>query len=340
MTTRALVTGASGQIGSELVPLLKERYGRDNVYPTAFPPQTLKGLRWHAEVLDVTDYQSVADAIKRNDINTVFHLGGILSANGEKDPQLAWQVNIGGLKNVLDASRVLGVSRVFWPSSIAVYGPDAKRTATPQSSPLNPTTMYGVTKVAGELLCSYYFQKYGLDVRCLRYPGIISSETPPGGGTTDYAVAMFYAAVAGETYVCFVSPQTTLPMMYMADALNACLLLMGATPESVRRHSGYNLAAVSFSAGDLAGAITRRVPGFRVEYAPDSRQKIADTWPVSIDDSEARKDWGWKHEYGLVKMVDEMLTRLGSHGDPDRKTVKPRPSSLGASDDAQPNLLP
>jgi nucleoside-diphosphate-sugar epimerase len=319
LKTRVLVTGASGQIGSELVPLLKEKYGDDHVFPTVFPPETARNLPWHADVLDAADMAALTSALKQAGINTVYHLGGILSAHGEQDPQLAWKVNVQGLKNVLDASRALGVSKVFWPSSIAVFGPDARKTMTPQGSALNPTTIYGLTKVTGELLCSYYFLKYGLDARCLRYPGIVSSETLPGGGTTDYAVGMFYAAVRREPYTCFVSRETVLPMMYMPDALRASVVLMEADPSNVPRHSGYNLAAISFSAGELADSIRRRVPGFTVSYSPDSRQKIADSWPQSIDDSEARRDWGWKHEFSLEKMVDDMLARLRARLAPPQK---------------------
>ncbi|HME18615.1 MAG TPA: NAD-dependent epimerase/dehydratase family protein [Nitrososphaerales archaeon] len=319
MKTRVLVTGASGQIGSELVPLLKKRYGDQQVLPTVFPPETARNLPWHADVLDAVDMSALTKALKEGEVDTVYHLGGILSAHGEQDPQLAWQVNVQGLKNVLDASRALGVSRVFWPSSIAVFGPDATKSLTPQSSALNPTTIYGLTKVTGELLCNYYFLKYGLDVRCLRYPGIVSSETLPGGGTTDYAVGMFYAAVKGEAYSCFVSRETVLPMMYMPDALRASVALMESDQKRVPRHAGYNLAAISFSAGELADQIGKRVPGFRVSYSPDSRQKIADSWPSSIDDSEARRDWGWKHEFDLDKMVDDMLLRLRAKLVPQQK---------------------
>lgn len=266
------------------------------------------------------DRSALERVIKKHSIDTVYHLGAVLSAVGEADPQLAWNVNMQGLKNVLDASVASEVSRVFWPSSIAVFGPDSPRTNAPQGAPLNPATMYGVTKVAGELLCAYYFLKYGLDTRCIRYPGLISSKTPPGGGTTDYAVAIFYSALRGETYSCFVRENTVLPMMYMPDALKGAVLLMEAEPSAVRRHAGYNLAAISFSAGELAAEIKKRLPSFRCVYSPDERQKIADSWPMSIDDREARTEWGWSHDYDLERLTDDMLLQLRSRIRPSQKS--------------------
>jgi nucleoside-diphosphate-sugar epimerase len=217
---------------------------------------------------------------------------------------------MGGLKNVLDASVRHGVRRVFWPSSIGVFGPDAPKVGAPQDTALNPTTMYGVTKVSGELLCEYYFLKHALDVRSVRYPGLISSEAKPGGGTTDYAVEIFYSALQSGRYTCFLSEGTVLPMMYMPDALHAAIELMEAASERVKLHRGYNISAMSFSAGELAAAIRKHLPDFRVAYSPDSRQAIADSWPRSIDDSVARKDWGWKEEHDLPSMVTDMLARL------------------------------
>jgi len=264
------------------------------------------------EVVDITDRSAVERAIKEQSVDTVYNMGGVLSAIGEKNPQLAWEVNLQGLKNVLDACVASGVSRVFWPSSIAVFGPDTPRVMAPQNAPLKPSTMYGVTKVAGELLCNYYFLKFGLDTRCLRYPGLVSSKTPPGGGTTDYATEIFYAALTGEPYSCFVREDTTLPMMYMPDALRATVQIMEADPARVAKHMGYNLAAVSFSAGELAAEIRRHIPDFICTYSPDSRQKIADSWPISIADGEARRDWGWSHEYGLSRMTEDMIAELGA----------------------------
>jgi len=249
------------------------------------------------------------EAVITHRIEVIYHLAAILSARGEKDPQLTWRVNTEGLYNVLEVAREHGVTRIFWPSSIAVFGPKTPKDTAPQDTVLSPTTMYGVTKVAGELLCDYYHRRYGMDIRCLRFPGIISAETLPGGGTTDYAVEMFYAAVRGETYRCFVRPDTVLPMLYMPDCLNAILGIMEAESAKLR-HRVYNIGGVSFSAAELAAEIERHIPGFRVEYAPDFRQEIADSWPRSMDDTPAREDWGWSPVYDLPRMVEDMLRRL------------------------------
>ncbi len=311
MPPKVLVTGSAGQIGAELVPHLRSLYGKDNVVAAVHRSPGSPSLKDGPLVsLDTGDRDEVAGVVKEFKVDTVYHLAALLSAVGEKDPELAWTVNIDGLRNVLEASRAHGVSKVFWPSSIGAFGPDAPRTSAPQNAPLNPTTIYGVTKVAGELLCNYYFVKYGLDTRILRYPGLISNVAPPGGGTTDYAVEIFYAALQKGSYTCFLREDTVLPMMYMPDALKATVLLMEADKARARRHLGYNLAAISFSAGEIAKEIQRRVRGFSVSYSPDSRQKIADSWPMSIDDSEARRDWGWRHDYDLPRMVDDMLSKL------------------------------
>jgi nucleoside-diphosphate-sugar epimerase len=308
---RVLVTGSAGQIGAELVPHLRSFYGKDNVIAAIHKAPGGSWLRDGPVVnLDTGDAEAVAGAIKEFKVDTVYHLAAVLSATGEKDPTLAWQVNMDGLRHVLEGAKVNGVGKVFWPSSIGAFGPDALRTNAPQNSPLNPTTMYGVTKVAGELLCNYYFVKYGLDVRILRYPGLISNVALPGGGTTDYAVEIFYAAIQKASYVCFLREDTVLPMMYMPDALKATVMIMEAEPKNVPRHLGYNLAAMSFSAGELAEEIQKHIPGFKVSYSPDHRQKFADSWPMSIDDSEARRDWGWKYDYDLQRMVADMLAKL------------------------------
>ncbi len=312
MATRILVTGAAGQIGAELVPYLRSTYGNENVVAGLHTASGNPNLRdGPVEILDISDASALTHVVKRYDMDTIYHLAALLSATGEKNPQLAWQVNMDGLRNILEVARTNTLAMLFWPSSIAVFGPDAPRRGAPQNAPLNPTTMYGVTKVAGELLCNYYFLKYGLDVRCLRYPGLISSEAQPGGGTTDYAVEIFYKALTERSYNCFLREDTVLPMMYMPDALKATVMLMQADAKRVPRHMGYNLAAISFSAGEIAKEISKHVPGLTVSYSPDSRQKIADSWPMSIDDSEARKDWSWKHEYDLAKMTSDMISRLG-----------------------------
>lgn len=309
--TRILVTGATGQIGSELTLVLREMYGGENVIAAGHKKSPNPRLVETGPfiTLDVTSRDQLEKTVREYAITEIYHLAAILSASGEQNPDLAWRVNMEGLYNVLEVARNSGIQKIFWPSSIAVFGPKTPRENTPQDTILSPTTMYGITKVAGELLCEYYHRRYGLDIRGLRFPGIISSETPPGGGTTDYAVEIFYAAVRGEPYTCFVRPDTVLPMMYMPDCLKATLALMQADPACLR-YRIYNVAALSFSAEELAREIQKRIPGFRVEYKPDFRQGIADSWPRTIDDSPAREDWGWRPDYDLPKMVDAMLSAL------------------------------
>jgi nucleoside-diphosphate-sugar epimerase len=262
------------------------------------------------ETLDVRDRPRLEEIVRDLRIDTIYHLAAILSATGEANPQLAWDVNIAGLVNVLEVSRSGGVGRVFCPSSIAVFGPETPRRPAPQETVLRPSTMYGLTKVTGELLGDYYVQRYGLDVRGLRYPGIVSSETPPGGGTTDYAVDIFYQALRVGRYTCFVRPDTVLPMMYMPDCVQATLNLMHADPSRLSRHCDYNVAGMSFSAADLAAEIARHMPGFVCAYEPDFRQAIADSWPQSIDDSAACRDWDWRPSFDLASMTEDMIRRL------------------------------
>ena len=328
MSPRILVTGAAGQIGSELVVALRKRYGADGVLATdkaVTRGQVEPGV---LEQLDVMHLSSVERALRTHRVDTVYHLAAILSAVGEANPDLAWDINMGGLKNILDASVRHGVQRVFWPSSIGVFGPDAPKVRAPQDTPLNPTTMYGVTKVAGELLAEYYFYKHGLDVRSVRYPGLISSEAKPGGGTTDYAVEIFYSAIQTGSYNCFLREDTVLPMMYMPDALRAAIDIMEADSRKVKLHRGYNLAAFSFSAGELAAEIAKYVPGFRATFSPDSRQAIADSWPRSVDDSPARRDWGWKEGYGMPGMVIDMLAKLRRRHSAGEKTFNSTAGSV------------
>ncbi len=308
---RVLVTGACGQIGSELTPALRERYGAGNVVASdiADPPPSLRD-GGPFEYLDVTQREAIEEVVQRYRIDAIYHMAAILSAKGEKDPHLAWRVNIGGLRNVLEVARTRDIVRVFCPSSIAVFGPETPKENTPQETVIRPTTMYGITKLAGELLGNYYFRRYGLDVRGLRYPGIISAETLPGGGTTDYAVEIFYAALREKRYTCFVREDTVLPMMYMPDCIRATLMLMDADLSRLRYHADYNLSGLSFSAGELAAEIQKHVPDFVCEFQPDFRQRIADSWPRTIDDTPAREDWGWRPAYDLAAMVEDMLRKL------------------------------
>lgn len=304
---KILVTGAFGQIGSELVPALQDKYGIDNVIALGHHnvPADFKGI---VEKAEITDKARMEEIVKKYEIDTVFHLVSLLSAKGEVDPSVTWDINMNGLKHILDFA-VEYKLKVFWPSSIAAFGPTTPRVNTPQRTVLEPTTMYGVTKVAGELLCQYYFRKFGVDVRSVRYPGIISWKTPPGGGTTDYAVAIFYDGLQKGSYECFVQAETTLPMMYMDDAVKATIQIMEAPAEKLTVRTSYNLAAISFTAAELAEEINKHIK-VDVTYNPDHRQQIADSWPQSIDDSVARTDWGWQHEFDLPKMTEEMISQL------------------------------
>ncbi len=309
---KILVTGACGQIGSELVIELRQKYGGDNVVAAGHktePGETLLNSG-PFEFIDTTDRKTIEAVVKRYGIDTIYHMVTILSAVGEKNPQLCWNTNLNGLYNILEIAREHKLLRVFCPSSIAVFGPKTPRDSTPQETILCPETMYGVTKVSGELLGDYYFKRFGVDVRGVRYPGIISSGTLPGGGTTDYAVAIFYEAIKQKKYTCFVREDTVLPMMYMPDCIRAAIDLMEADLSKLKHHSNYNLAAMSFSAGELAASIRKHIPEFTCEYQPDFRQEIADSWPRSIDDSAAREEWGWKPDYDLSMLVKDMLEKL------------------------------
>jgi threonine 3-dehydrogenase len=308
--TKILVTGAGGQIGSELVPALRARYGAANVVASDVRADAASRLGGPFEAFDVTDRRAFEAVLDKYGVDAVFHLAALLSATGEKNPRRCWDVNIGGLCHVLELGRERDLARVVYPSSIAAFGPETPRDRAPQDTVLKPRTIYGITKVAGELLGDYYFYKYGLDCRGLRYPGIISAEAPPGGGTTDYAVEIFYAAVKGEPFTCFVREDTTLPMMYMPDCLKSVLTLAEADVARLRHHCDFNVTAMSFSAGELAAAIRKHVPDLKVEYKPDFRQEIADSWPRSVDDTAAREEWGWQPDYGLDAMVKDMLRKL------------------------------
>jgi nucleoside-diphosphate-sugar epimerase len=311
MKDSIFVIGARGQIGSELVPALRRQYGAFRVVAADRMPAENGPLKAGPyEQLDVLDRAALGALIERYDINQVYHLAATLSATGERNPQSAWDLNMQGLLNVLDIAREKKHIRVFWPSSIAVFGPGVPMVDCPQDAAHHPTTAYGISKSAGEHWCRYYYEKYGVDTRSLRYPGLISWRTPPGGGTTDYAVEIFHHAVAAKPYTCFLRPDTRLPMMYMPDAIRATLELMQAPAAELSVHGAYNLSAMSFTPAELAAAITRSLPSFRVDYAPDGRQSIADTWPADLDDSVARLDWGWSHEYELAAMTRDMLLHL------------------------------
>ncbi len=311
--TKILVTGATGQIGTELVPELRKKYGNSSVIATGHRrmPEEAFIKSGPFEILDAANKEALREVIEKYQIDTVYHLVSLLSAAGEKNPDLAWNVNMVSLKNVLDLAKEYKMKRVFWPSSIAAFGPTTPRDRTPQLTILEPNTMYGVTKVAGELLCNYYFKKYNVDVRSLRYPGIISYKALPGGGTTDYAVEIFYEALKNKRYKCYLREDSTLPMMYMSDALKATMDIMETSSSKIKVRTSYNLAAISFSPKEIAAEIRKHIPEFGCTYEPDFRQAIADSWPKIIDDSAARRDWGWKHEYDLKHITRDMLEKLG-----------------------------
>jgi nucleoside-diphosphate-sugar epimerase len=312
-----LVTGARGQIGSDLVEALRQRHGAAQILETDLtPPSPPVDTASPFEVLDVTDAERLDALVQQYDVHTIYHLASLLSATGEQHPDKCWHVNVNGLRHVLNAAQTHDL-KVFWPSSIAVFGPKTPKYNTPQTTVEDPATMYGITKVTGEMLCRYYAHRSGVDVRSLRLPGIISYSAPPGGGTTDYAVEIFHEALQHGTYTCFVRPDTRLPMMYMPDTIKAILDLMDAPPEAIRVRSSYNVAAVSFSAEELVDALQQHLPDFTCTYAPDYRQAIADSWPSAIDDHRAREDWGWQHTYDLPTLVEDMLDHLAPRGVPE-----------------------
>jgi len=307
-----LVTGACGQIGSELVEKLREKYGNENVVAAGHktPPTEKMRKAGPFEFVDALKKDELEKTVVTYDIDTIYHMGAILSAASEQNPQLGFNVNIVGFYNVLEVGRKHNLERIIVPSSIGAFGPDTPKDNTPNETIMRPTTMYGVCKVTGELLGNYYFYKYGLDVRGVRFPGIISSETLPTGGTTDYAVAIYYGAIKNKGYICFVREDTVLPMMYMPDAIKALMDLVEADISKLKHHCDFNVNAMSFSAGELAASIKEHTPEFICEYKPDYRQEIADSWPRSLDDSAARDEWGWKPEYDLPAMTKDMLEKL------------------------------
>ena len=315
MSERILVTGSCGQLGTELVAELRGRFGEENVLATDLAePKNPEFPSGPFECLNVLDRPALDAAISQFRPTCIYHLAAILSAAAEKNPALAWDVNIAGYMHILDAARDSNgrIQKVYAPSSIAVFGPNTPRMDTPQHTITDPTTVYGITKLVDERLADYYFRNYGVDVRSIRYPGLISYKTPPGGGTTDYAVDIFYKVVQEGSYTSFLKPDSALPMMYMPDAIRATLELMDAPAEKIRVRSSYNLSAISFTPAELAEEIRKQFGAFEMRYAPDFRQAIADSWPASIDDSAARNDWGWKPAFGLQEMVSDMLKHLSA----------------------------
>ncbi|MCF8274429.1 MAG: NAD-dependent epimerase/dehydratase family protein [Flavobacteriaceae bacterium] len=308
MQERILITGAGGQLGSVLTLKLQENFGIDNVIATDIHlDSTFSG---HFEILDATDYKGLEDIVLKYSITQIYHMAAILSANGEKNPLNTWDINMKTFFNVLEVSRLHNINKVFYPSSIAVYGENAPKINTPQDYFLAPATVYGVSKAAGENWANYYYKKYGLDVRSLRYPGVIGYQSLPGGGTTDYAVDIFHKAIKKEHFECFLNPTTTLPMIYMDDAIRATIEIMEAPIESIVIRTSYNLASMSFSPEELVASIRKIYPEFQISYNSDYRQGIADSWPKSIDDKEAVTDWNWKPKYDIQAMTEDMIRNL------------------------------
>lgn len=307
---KILIIGACGQIGVELTTALRKIYGADNVWASDIREEhpLLSGTGPYTQ-LDATDAVGTKTLVEREGITQIYLLAALLSATGEANPKLCWDLNMSSLRQVLDLA-VEKKLKVYWPSSIAVFGSTTPRDNTPQKTVLEPGTMYGITKYAGELLCQYYNKRYGVDVRSIRYPGLISWKSAPGGGTTDYAVDIYIQAIKQGKYTCFLGENSYLPMMYMDDAIRATIELMQAPIEKIKNRMAYNLSAMSFSPREVAESIKKRIPNFEISYAPDHRQAIADSWPASIDDSVARTEWGWKHEFDLEKMTDVMLSNL------------------------------
>lgn len=309
--TKIIVIGACGQIGTELVLKLREKEGSENVIAADVRdecPEIL--MNGPYQKMDILDQKLVREYIITNNIKEVYLLAALLSATAEKNPEFAWRLNMEGLFTILDLAKEGHVKKIFWPSSIAVFGPTTPRDNTPQYTVMEPSTVYGISKQAGERWCEYYFNQYGVDVRSIRYPGLISYTSLPGGGTTDYAVDIFYQAKLGKEYTCFLREDSSLPMMFMEDAIRATLELMEAPSEKIRIRSSYNLSGCSFTPRELAEEIKKFIPEFKIKYAPDFRQKIADSWPKSIDDTSARLDWGWKENYGTTKLVKTMIENV------------------------------
>jgi len=306
---KCLVIGASGQLGTELTVRLREKYGNNQVVASDIRDVTV-AQNGPFEVLDALDFDAIKIIVEKHQINVIYHLAAILSAKGEENPNRAWDLNMTSLLNVLNIAKEDNVIQLFWPSSIAVFGPSTPIDNTPQNCVMDPNTVYGISKLAGERWCQYYFEKYGVDVRSVRYPGLIGYKTLPGGGTTDYAVDIFYKVLQGKSYECFLKEDCYLPMMYMDDAVKATIDIMEAPLKSIKIRSSYNLSAISFSPTELFDEIKKQRPEAEITYNTDFRQAIADSWPNSIDDSTARTDWGWKYSFNIEKMTSEIIEGL------------------------------
>ncbi|MHA1932017.1 MAG: NAD-dependent epimerase/dehydratase family protein [Promethearchaeota archaeon] len=308
---KILVIGSAGQLGSEIVPELRRKYGKEKVVASdiKIPSHENANNSTPFIQLDILNKEALSECISDFNIDTIFNMASILSASGERSPLKAWDVNLNGLLNVLEVSKEQNIDRIIWPSSIAAFGPTTPQINTPNETILSPTTMYGVTKVTGELLAKYYYKNYSLDTRSMRLPGIISSKTFPEGGTTDYAVEIFYGAIREKEYTSFLDENTVLPMMYIDDCIKCMMDLLEATPNNLKRRV-YNVTSMSFSVGELAAEIKKHIPDFKIKFNPDFRQEIADSWPKTIDDSFARDEWGWNPRYNLKMMTEDMIEKL------------------------------
>ena len=308
--TKCLVIGACGQLGTELTTGLRQKYGNDQVIACDIHPAKEGSQDGPFEVVDAMNFEALKKVVAKHQVNVIYHLAAILSAKGEQNPKMAWNLNMTSLLNVLNIAKENNSIQIFWPSSIAVFGPTTPKNHTPQDSIMDPNTVYGISKLAGERWCQYYYDKYDVDVRSIRYPGLIGYKTLPGGGTTDYAVDIFYKVLQEQPYECFLKEDTFLPMMYMDDAVKATIDIMGVEKKLIKIRSSYNLAAISFSPKELYEEIKRQLPEAKITYQPDFRQNIADSWPNSIDDSPARNDWGWNHSFDLEKMTTDIIVNL------------------------------
>ncbi len=322
--TKILITGACGQLGSELTSELRQIHGSENVVATDITEPKPGIGEGPFEHLDVMNKERIEEIVDKYSVTQIYHLAALLSANAEKKIDLAWKLNMEGLLNVLNIAKDKSLEKIFWPSSIAVFGPDANKDGTPQNSPCNPTTVYGISKLAGEQWCAYYHRKFGVDVRSLRYPGLIGYKSLPGGGTTDYAVDIYHKAIDNEPFECFLAKNTALPMMYMNDAVKATIDLMNAPSKNITVRTSYNVSAISFTPEQIAESIKKEIPSFEISYAPDQRQDIAESWPDSIDDTPAQNDWNWKPAFNLEEMTKDILINLPEFQDSSltHRTVK------------------